>query len=332
MSQRYQEAGVNLTAGQEAVDLIRDAVKQTCGPEVLAGVGAFGGLFDASRLPPEPVLVASTDGVGTKVMLAVAWGRYDGIGHDIVNHCVNDILVQGARPLFFLDYVASDRLQPHVVAAIVRGMAEACREVGCALLGGETAEMPGVYAKGQLDVVGTIVGVVSRTHVLPRPDIAPGDMLVGLPSSGPHTNGYSLIRSVLGDASPHMRLAGGKTLAETLLAPHRCYAELVERVRAVVPVKGLVHVTGGGLVDNVPRVLPPGCGARIRRGSWPIPPVFSLIQRRGRVSDEEMAHVFNLGIGMVIIVAAEDVDALLGAIGEPAWVIGEVVAGEGVTL
>ncbi len=320
----YAAAGVDIDAGNAAVALMKHAVQATYTPEVLSGIGSFGGLFDAARLRRmrAPVLVASTDGVGTKVKLAATFGRYESIGHDIVNHCINDILVQGAQPLFFLDYIAASKLDPHNVAAVVKGMADACRAAGCALLGGETAEMPGVYAEGAFDVAGMIVGVVERDALLPRHDIAPGDVLIGLASSGPHTNGYSLIRRVLAD-----RLAAAQPddpLVAALLAPHRSYLDVVSRARAAAVVKALVHITGGGFVENMPRVLPPGLRAEIDYAAWPMPPIFALIQSAGNVSDEEMRRVFNCGIGMVMIVAPEHVDAVRAALGEPAWVIGEL--------
>ncbi|MFN4293595.1 MAG: phosphoribosylformylglycinamidine cyclo-ligase [Thermoflexales bacterium] len=321
----YAAAGVDIDAGNAAVALMGAAVRSTYTPQVLAGIGSFGGLFDASQLRDmrAPVLVASTDGVGTKVKLAAAFGRYASIGHDIVNHCINDILVQGARPLFFLDYIAASKLDPSQVAAVVSGMAEACRAAGCALLGGETAEMPGVYAEGAFDVAGTIVGVVEREALLPRlSEIAAGDALIGLASSGPHTNGYSLIRKVLAD-----RLASAQPddpLVEALLAPHRSYLALVARARAAAPIKALAHITGGGFVENIPRVLPPGLRAAIDYSAWPMPPLFTLIQSAGRISDQEMRRVFNCGIGMVMIVAPEHADAIQAALGEPSWVIGSV--------
>jgi phosphoribosylaminoimidazole (AIR) synthetase len=284
---------VDIDAGNEAVARMKAAVQATYTPEVLGGIGNFGGLFDAARLKAmrEPVLVASTDGVGTKVKLAAIFGRYESIGHDIVNHCINDILVQGARPLFFLDYIAASKLDPARIAAVVKGMAEACRAAGCVLLGGETAEMPGVYVEGAFDVAGTIVGVVEREAMLPRRDeIAPGDVLIGLASSGPHTNGYSLIRAVL-------------------------------------PIKALAHITGGGFVENVPRVLPPGLRAEIDYTAWPMPPIFELIQTAGGIGDAEMRRVFNCGIGMVMIVHATHVEAIRAALDEPSWVVGEVVRG-----
>ncbi len=330
---KYAASGVSIDAGNRAVELMKEAVRSTYGPQVLAGIGAFGGLFDASALKQmkHPVLVASTDGVGTKVKLAAATGRYRSIGQDIVNHCINDILVQGARPLFFLDYFATARLSPAVVTEVVAGMAEACHAAKMALLGGETAEMPGVYAEGEFDVAGTIVGVVEREAILPRPEIRPGDVLIGLRSSGPHTNGYSLIRSIfagvpLETVFPEL----GVPLAEALLAPHRSYLDLLwPLLQSPVPlVKALVHITGGGFFENIPRVLPPEMGAIVRRGSWPVPPLFTLIQRRGQVDLLEMHRVFNMGIGMVIIAAPENVQVVQEALSEETWIIGEVVSGE----
>jgi phosphoribosylformylglycinamidine cyclo-ligase len=324
----YAAAGVDIDAGNEAVARMKAAVQATYTPEVLGGIGNFGGLFDAARLKAmrEPVLVASTDGVGTKVKLAAIFGRYESIGHDIVNHCINDILVQGARPLFFMDYIAASKLDPARIAAVVKGMAEACRAAGCVLLGGETAEMPGVYVEGAFDVAGTIVGVVEREAMLPRRDeIAPGDVLIGLASSGPHTNGYSLIRAVLAD-----RLASAQPdspLVDALLAPHRSYLTPIEHARSAAPIKALAHITGGGFVENVPRVLPPGLRAEIDYTAWPMPPIFELIQTAGGIGDAEMRRVFNCGIGMVMIVHATHVEAIRAALDEPSWVVGEVVRG-----
>jgi phosphoribosylformylglycinamidine cyclo-ligase len=300
-------------------------------------MGAFGGLYDAARLHTlaAPVLVASTDGVGTKTKVAARLGRWEYIGADLVNHCVNDILVQGAQPLFFLDYVASAQLDPAQVARIVQSMAEACRAAGCALLGGETAEMPGVYEPGAVDVVGTIVGLVERAQILDGSRIAPGDAVLGLPSSGLHTNGYSLARRVL-DAldwdAPHADLEG--TPGEALLAPHRSYLEPVARLRqAGVEVRGLAHITGGGVVDNLPRILTAGLGAHIWRGTWPEPPIFGLIQRLGSIDSAEMFHVFNMGLGMLAVVPPEQVATAQAALPDALAVVGEIVAGApGVTL
>ena len=325
----YTAAGVDINAGNRAVELMRDAVRSTYGKEVLAGIGAFGGLFDAGALKTmsNPVLVASTDGVGTKVKLAAQACRYQSIGMDIVNHCINDILVQGARPLFFLDYLASSRIQPEMIAEIVTGISAACRQAGCALLGGETAEMPGVYQPGEFDVAGTIVGIVERDANLPRADLCAGDVLIGLASSGPHTNGYSLIRKIFEDVPldtifPEL----GVPLADALLAPHRSYLPVLQR--ALPHVKALAHLTGGGFIENIPRVLPDDLSAVIHVGSWDVPPLFRLIQQRGDVPREEMYRVFNMGIGMVVVVARENIEIVQRLIDEPIWVVGELVNGE----
>ncbi len=307
MMNQYAAAGVDIEAGNRAVDLMQAAVRATFTPQVLADVGSFGGLFALTDLPEQPLLVASTDGVGTKVKLAAQRNRWQGIGHDIVNHCVNDILAQGARPLFFLDYIAADKLVPENVASIVTGMAEACRAVGCALLGGETAEMPGVYTEGSCDVAGTIVGLVDRQALLPRPHaMQPGDLLIGLPSSGPHTNGYSLIRRVIADRDLQQPLEDGTPLLDALLAPHRCYLSAMRALQtAGIAVKGLAHITGGGFVDNLPRILPPEVRAQIDRDSWDVPPVFRRLQAWSGMDDAEAYRVFNMGIGMVVVIAAD---------------------------
>ncbi len=328
----YAASGVNIEAGNRAVALMRQAVQSTYGPAVLAGIGAFGGLYDgaAVKLLEAPVLVASTDGVGTKVRLAAQAGRYAGIGHDIVNHCVNDILVQGARPLFFLDYIASSRLDPQQVAAVVGGMAEACRAAGCALLGGETAEMPGVYAPGEFDVVGTVVGLVERAASLPRADLAAGDVIIGLRSSGPHTNGYSLIRRIIaGLPLDQIMPELGLSLADALLAPHRSYLPLLGPglAHAGSPIKALVHLTGGAFLENIPRILPEGLQAMIRLGAWPTPPLFQMLQARGQVAIDEMHRVFNMGLGMLVIMAPSEAPAWRDALGEETWVIGELMTG-----
>jgi len=334
----YAAAGVSIDAGNRAVELMKESVKATYGPEVLAGIGAFGGLYDAGALKSmrRPVLVASTDGVGTKVKLAAQVGRYDGIGQDLVNHCINDILVQGARPLFFMDYVATARLDPEMIAAVVRGLALACGQAGIPLLGGETAEMPGVYAPGEFDVAGTIVGALERDSILPRPTLAAGDVLIGLASSGPHTNGFSLIRRVVAGAELGAPLAelGGRSLADALLVPHRSYLPVVGPVLADAahPIKALAHLTGGGFVENIPRVLPDGLGAVVRRGTWPVLPIFDVLQQRGEVDPLEMLRVFNCGIGLVIVCAADRVDDLRRALREESFVIGELAPGQGVTV
>lgn len=325
----YRDAGVDIAAGTRAVELMKGAVRSTYGPEVLLGIGAFGGLFDATGLKEmaAPVLVASTDGVGTKIKIASALGRFDTIGHDIVNHCVNDILVQGARPLFFLDYIAAGRLDPVMVASVVSGCATACRAAGAALLGGETAEMPGVYAEGEFDLAGTIVGVVDRAAIVDGSDIRAGDVIIGLASSGLHTNGYSLARRVLAERDLRAEVTElGRPLGDALLEPHRSYLAPVMRVlTAGLRVQGMAHITGGGLIDNPPRIFPAGLAAHLRRGSWPVPPIFDLIQRAGRIADDEMAHVFNLGLGMLLILRPEQAGDALALLGGGAWVVGEMV-------
>jgi phosphoribosylformylglycinamidine cyclo-ligase len=327
----YAQAGVSLSAAQQAKELIAGAVRSTYGPEVLAGIGAFGGMFSAAQLKrmEDPVLVASTDGVGTKTRVAARVGRWDTIGHDLVNHCVNDILAQGARPLFMLDYVAAARLDAAQVAAIVGGVAAACRAAGCALIGGETAQMPGVYEPGEIDLVGTIVGVVERAQALDGGRIRAGHAILGLPSTGLHTNGYTLARQALADldwAVPLPEL--GCTPGEALLAPHRSYLEPIQRLReAGVDVCGLAHITGGGFAENLPRILPDGCGALLRRGAWPEPPIFGLIQRLGEVEPAEMFDVFNMGLGMLVVVAQADVARAQALLPGDAYLVGEIVDG-----
>ena len=333
----YAQAGVNIDAGNRAVELMKEAVRSTYGPEVVAGIGAFGGQFDASALKrfAKPVLVASTDGVGTKTSLGLALGRLKGLGMDIVNHSVNDILVQGARPLFFMDYIAAGKLDPEHVAEVVSGMAQACREAGCALLGGETAEMPSTYQAGEMDIAGTIVGAADAERLLPRSDLSEGDILLGLASSGLHTNGYSLARAVIaGMDLEEVRPELGENLADALLRPHRSYLPLLERALEAQPnpIKALAHITGGGMIENIPRILPSHLDARIRADSWTWPPLFMLLQALGSVSDEEMRRVFNLGIGMVVIVGANETDRMQALLPEPAFVIGKLVPGSGKVL
>jgi len=329
----YASSGVSIDAGNRAVELMRDSVKSTYTPAVLAGIGAFGGLFDAAILKEmkSPVLVASTDGVGTKVRLGAATHRYQSLGEDIVNHCINDILVQGARPLFFLDYFATSKLDPQITAQVVAGISKACRASGCVLLGGETAEMPGVYASSEFDLAGTIVGVLERDRILPRNGIQAGDLLVGLASNGPHTNGYSLIRKIFSDISldtifPEL----GIPLADALLASHRSYLPILARALDLTPspIKALAHLTGGGFIENIPRVLPEGLRAVIHLGSWPVPPLFNIIQKHGAVTNHEMHRVFNMGIGMVTVIAPEQQSAFQSCVAEETWVIGELVPGE----
>lgn len=326
----YKEAGVDIDAAARATELMTAAMRSTHGPAVLAGMGAFGGCFD---LGSAGVLVASTDGVGTKTLVAAAMDRYDTVGQDIVNHCVNDILVQGARPLFFLDYIAAARLDPQHVATLVEGVAIACRAIGCALLGGETAEMPGIYVSGAFDLAGTAVGIVERERMLPRPDIVAGDALLALPSNGLHTNGYSLARRALNGSSyaSYPPELDGQSIGEALLAVHRCYLHEVDALRAAVEVKGLAHITGGGIIDNLPRALPNDLGALIRRGTWTIPPIFGLLLRLGNMPLSDAYRTLNMGIGMLAIVPAGATADALKAVPE-ASVVGEVVRGSGVRL
>ena len=325
----YAASGVDIEAGNRAVDLLKEAVRSTFTSDVLSDVGSFGGQFALAELPSQPLLVASTDGIGTKVKLAAQYNRWQSIGLDVVNHCLNDILVQGARPLFFLDYIAADKLVPENVAAIVLGMAEACRAADCALLGGETAEMPGVYTPGSCDVAGTIVGLVDRLKLLPRTNaMQPGDLLIGLPSSGPHTNGYSLIRRIISARDPQQTLEDGEALIDALLAPHRSYLPAVRTLEEVgTVIKGLAHITGGGFVDNLPRILPPGLRARIDRSSWVVPLLFRRLLAWSGMERDEAYRVFNMGIGMVVIIASEQARLAHSALPD-AVPIGELVGSD----
>ena len=340
----YARAGVDIDAATDAVAHMKAHIQTTLTPGVLTGVGSFGGMFALSALGTlsDPVLVSSIDGVGTKLKIAFATGRHDTIGRDLVSHCVNDILVQGARPLFFLDYFGTGKLEPSVAADVVKGLAEGCRDAGCALIGGETAEMPGLYSAGEYDLAGCIVGIVERSKIVNGSEVKAGDIVLGLASDGLHTNGYSLARQVLlEDAKlsldePVPEL-GGTTLAEALLRPHRCYAPAVLPIldHSPAPIKAMAHITGGGFVDNIPRVLPPGVGVEIDKNTWEVPALFRLIQRMGRVSESEMFRVFNMGIGYVLVVspeAAEDTLMLLRASGETVTRLGVTVAGSGVSF
>lgn len=332
----YRESGVDIAAAAAAKQQMADAVRSTHTAAVLAGMGAFGGCLDigdALSPYPRPVLVASTDGVGTKMLVAAALGRYDTVGQDLVNHCVNDILVQGARPLLFLDYIATARLDPRQAAEIVGGVAAACREAGCVLIGGETAEMPGVYHEGAFDLAGTIVGIVDRDRMLPR-GVSAGDAILALPSTGLHTNGYSLARRILAPIGYDERPPelGGQTIGEALLAVHRCYLREIAALDAAgVPIHALAHITGGGLYDNLPRALGQEMGAFIRRGAWPVPPIFALLERLAALDERELLHVFNMGLGMLMIVPPTAADMALGILPDAA-LVGEVSAGEGVRI
>lgn len=327
----YRAAGVDLDASDATLTQIRDAVKASYTPEVLAGLGAFGGLYDARALRgmDAPVLVASTDGVGTKTKVAAALSRFDTIGGDLVNHCVNDILVQGARPLFFLDYVASARLEPATTASLVGGVAGACQAHGIPLLGGETAEMPGVYEAGEFDLVGTLIGIVERERLVTGEQIQEGDLVLGLASGGLQTNGFSLARHILGEA--YAEPLGDATVGDALLAPHRSFLAPATSLLEAGLVRGMAHITGGGIPGNLPRILPKGLGAAVSV-TWPVPAIFDLLESRGTISREEMLHVFNLGIGFVFVVAAEDEEAVRRLCPEPLYAVGQITRGSGVTL
>jgi phosphoribosylformylglycinamidine cyclo-ligase len=333
----YKTAGVDIDAGNETVRRIRSLARSTFTPGVLSEIGSFGGLFALDREKyREPVLVSSADGVGTKLKVAFMTGRHDTVGADLVNHCVNDILVQGAEPLFFLDYLATGRLSPDVAEQVVSGVARGCRENGCALIGGETAEMPGFYADGEYDIAGFIVGVVEQSSVIDGRGMLPGDVLIGLASAGLHTNGYSLARRVLFDVAgwtPDTKVPSlGTTVGEALLAPHRSYLSIVRPLIERHYVKGLAHITGGGMTENLPRILPDGCAAEIDRHAWTVPPIFGLLQERGGITQDEMFRAFNMGIGLVIACAARDAERVINSLarfGETSAArIGFVVAGD----
>jgi phosphoribosylformylglycinamidine cyclo-ligase len=332
MSNLYKEAGVNIDAGMEAVQRIKHLVRQTYNQQVLGDLGSFGGLYAfPSGDFREPVLVSSTDGVGTKLKVAFALSKYDTVGYDLVNHCVNDILVQGARPLFFLDYIGAGVLDPRVIESVVKGVSRGCVENGCVLIGGETAEMPGIYVTGDFDLVGTIVGVVEKEKLITGATIKPGDLVLGLPSLGLHTNGYTLARKICFEIlglNPLDNVTGFENpIGIELLAPHRSYLNQVYPVIAKGIVKGLAHITGGGFYDNIPRILPPGCGVKIKKGSWPVLPIFELLQNAAEVPDQEAYRVFNMGIGMVLICDPGDLESIRSLISE-VYCIGTVVAGE----
>ena len=327
----YKDAGVDIDAGNELVERIKPLVARTRRPEVLAGLGGFGGLF---ALPPgryrEPVLVSGTDGVGTKLVLAKHWNRHDTIGIDLVAMCVNDVLVQGAEPLFFLDYFACGRLDPEIAAIVVGGIAEGCLQAGAALIGGETAEMPDMYGDGDYDLAGFCVGAVERSGIVDGGAIGPGDAILGIASSGPHSNGYSLIRKVLAHAGETE--IGGRPAVDVLLAPTRIYVRPILALLQSVTVKGLAHITGGGITENLPRVLPESVHARIDTASWQPPPVFDWLATQGGIAVDEMRRTFNCGVGMIVVVAADDVAqalAVLREAGETAWQLGEVADGPG---
>jgi phosphoribosylformylglycinamidine cyclo-ligase len=326
----YREAGVDIDAGDALVERIKPFARRTMRPEVLAGIGGFGALFEISKQYRNPVLVSGTDGVGTKLKLAFQLDRHDSVGIDLVAMSVNDILVQGAEPLFFLDYFACGKLDVATAAEVIEGIAKGCELAGCALIGGETAEMPGMYPPGEYDLAGFAVGVVERDQIVDGAAIGEGDAVLGLASSGPHSNGYSLIRRIVERAGGDlMGDFEGRPLGEVLLEPTRIYVRPLLGLMRKLPVKGMAHITGGGLVENLPRILSAGLTAELDRGAWTMPPVFHWLQQRGNLADEEMHRVFNCGIGMALVVAAEQADAALGelaAAGETAWRIGRVRA------
>lgn len=326
----YRAAGVDISSADKAKRLIKRLARSTFTPGVLSEVGLFGGLFQLKGYK-KPVLVASTDGVGTKLKIASLLNKHDTVGIDLVNHCVNDILTCGASPLFFLDYIAMGKLQPEKVASIVSGLARSCQNVGCALIGGETAEMPGMYHGDDYDLVGFIIGAVEKTKVIDGRSIAAGDILLGLPSSGLHTNGYSLVRKVFQIADDPAPLFVhypelGRTLGEELLVPHRCYYSELKPVLHLI--KGLAHITGGGFEGNIPRVLQRGLAVQIDKDAWEVPPIFKLVQKLGKVSDSEMYRVFNMGIGMIIFCSPEQVSEILKRLPE-AKKIGKVIPSRG---
>ncbi len=336
----YSDAGVHIDAANRATARIRELAQKTFNERTLSDIGSFGGMFDGA-FPQlrQPVLVASADGVGTKLKIAFLTGVHNTVGRDLVNHCVNDILVQGARPLFFLDYIATGKLSPETVASVVEGIANGCRENGCVLLGGETAEMPGFYNEEEYDIAGFIVGVVDQERVIDGKRIAPGDKLLALPSVGLHTNGYSFARKLLLETAGHKIDAKieelGETVGKALLQPHLSYLPALSGLLDTAMIKGLAHITGGGLLDNIPRVLPEGTAVEIEKGSWPVLPIFDLMQRIGSVSETEMYRSFNMGVGMVIVCSSDDVPHVLSHFNERAekcYEIGRVVAGSGDVL
>jgi phosphoribosylformylglycinamidine cyclo-ligase len=335
-SYSYRDAGVDIDAGDELVERIKPLVRRTQRPEVLAGIGGFGALVEIPAGYRRPVLVSGTDGVGTKLRIAIDTGRHDTIGIDLVGMCVNDVVVQGAEPLFFLDYYATGKLQVDVAASVIGGIAAGCELAGCALVGGETAEMPGMYDGEDYDLAGFCVGVVEKDAIIDGSRVQAGDALLGLSSSGPHSNGYSLIRRLLSVAGANeSTLLAGVPLYDRLLAPTRIYVKPLLALAKAIPIHGLAHITGGGLTDNIPRVLPEGLQVRLDRNAWPRDPVFDWLQSAGNITDAEMHRTFNCGIGMVVIVHAEQADAALAqlrATGESAQVIGTVERGTGGVL
>lgn len=337
MSEAYKKAGVDIAAGNEAVERMKKHVKRTFRPEVMTDLGGFGALFGLNKDKyAEPVLVSGTDGVGTKLKIAFAMDKHDTIGIDAVAMCVNDIVVQGAEPLFFLDYLACDKVVPEKIEAIVAGIAEGCSRSGCALIGGETAEMPGMYSEGEYDIAGFTVGVVDKSKIVNGSRITPGDTVIGLASSGVHSNGFSLVRKLLLEEAGYaltdkLPELGGESLGGVLLTPTKLYVKPVLSLLEQVDVKGMAHITGGGFIENIPRVLPEGVNVEINYGSWPVLPIFNLLQKQGNVSNRDMFTTFNMGIGLVIVVAEDQAEAAVAALkqaGETPYVIGKVTEGQ----
>lgn len=332
----YKDAGVDIDAANEALARAKESIKRTFNDNVLQDLGSFGAMYLLDVKDMEaPVLVSSVDGVGTKLKLAFMTNKHDTVGVDLVSHCVNDILVQGARPLFFLDYLATGKMDPQIIGDVIRGVAAGCRYAGCALIGGETAEMPGMYDANEYDLAGTIVGVVDRKNIVDGMRIQPGDVVIGLPSSGLHTNGYSLARRIVFDVAkltPEDEVPGlGKTVAEALMEPHISYAKLMQIVMKLVDVRGMAHVTGGGITDNLPRALPDGVGVEIDLGSWAVPRLFTFLKEAGRVAESEMLRTFNMGIGFLVVVPEKDAAKAVQTIemaGQKAMIVGRVVPGE----
>ncbi|SDT07155.1 phosphoribosylformylglycinamidine cyclo-ligase [Paenibacillaceae bacterium GAS479] len=336
MAEAYKQAGVDIAAGNEAVERMKKHVKRTMRPEVLGGLGGFGGMFGLDKNKyEEPVLVSGTDGVGTKLMLAFAMDKHDTIGIDAVAMCVNDIIVQGAEPLFFLDYLATGKVEPSKIEAIVAGIAEGCVQAGCALIGGETAEMPGMYTPEEYDIGGFTVGVVDKAKIIDGTTISPGDAVIGLASSGIHSNGYSLVRRLLLEQSGYslqdtLTELDGKKLGDVLLEPTRIYVKPALELVSRVTVKGMAHITGGGFIENIPRVLPDHVNVDIQYGSWPIQSIFSLMQDKGSITNRDMFTTFNMGIGLMVVVPADEAEtalSVLAELGEQAYRIGTVTEG-----
>lgn len=340
MAKSYEASGVNLEAGYEVVSRIKKHVASTARRGCMGNIGAFGGMFDLSSLHyRHPILVSGTDGVGTKLKIAFALGKHDTIGIDAVAMCVNDVLAQGAEPLIFLDYIAVGKNKPEVIESIVAGVAEGCRQAGCALVGGETAEMPGMYTEDDYDIAGFTVGAVEKENLIDCSKVKAGDVLIGIASSGVHSNGFSLVRKIIYDS--HLDLnqkyeeTGDKTLGEVLLTPTRIYVKPILEILKNADVHGIAHITGGGFDENIPRILPEGCGAEILKGSWEIPGIFKLLEKYGKVPHREMFNIFNMGIGMILAIDANevgDVIKILTEWDEKASVIGKVIKGEKVTF